>query len=282
MDKTTVQAAFVAAGLSQRVKDIEVLARPSIRLYAHAVEESSLQVGASKLGGLPDLPSGTAWPEWNGLPLSFLAQIHLDDLYSYDVQRVLPRHGMLWFFYDAQQQTFGDSPADAGGWRVLFKEDLRGLQRTPFPARLSGKSQFHACSIRFACEITLPQQPELELANFDWTDEDVKRYETLLSQFPDSADRAAIHHRMLGYADALQDDMRLQCQLMTHGVTNSDDPSIDELSKGASDWQLLLQVDSDEHAGMRWATAGMVYYWIKLADLQACRFDKTWLVLQSE
>ncbi len=282
MDKTAVQAAFIEAGLSQRVGDIDVLARPSIRLFPSPVDELSLPVGVSKLGGLPDLPAGIAWPEYNGLPQSFLAQIHLDDLRYYDVQQVLPQHGMLWFFYDAQQQTFGDNPADVGGWYVLFQEDLRTLRRTPFPAQLPAESQFHACKIHFACEITLPQQPELELVNFDWTDEEVKRYETLLSQFPDPVDRATIHHRMLGYADVLQDDMRLQSQLMTHGVTSSDDPRIDELSKGVSDWQLLLQVDSDEHAGMRWATAGMVYYWIKLADLQACRFDKTWLVLQSE
>ena len=282
MDKAVVQAAFVAAGLSQRVKDVDALAQPSIRLFTVPAEESSLPVGVSKLGGQPDLPAEIPWPVWNNLPQSFIAQIHLDDLCSYDAQRVLPPRGMLWFFYDAQQQTFGENPKDVGGWRVLFKEDLSTLQRTSFPAQLPTHSRFSACSIRFACELTLPQQPQLELATFDWTAEEVRRYETLLSQFPDPADRAAIHHRMLGHADALQDDMRLQSQLMTHGVTRSDDLHIDELSKGAPDWQLLLQVDSDEHAGMRWATAGMIYYWIKLANLQACLFDETWLVLQSE
>jgi uncharacterized protein YwqG len=282
MDKTSIQAAFVAAGLSQRVREIETLARPSIRLYPTAVQESSLPIGVSKLGGLPDLPAGTLWPEWKGLPQSFLAQIHLDELPSFEKQQILPPHGMLWFFYDGQQQTFGDNPADAGGWRVLFRENGAPLQRTQAPAKLPAQSRFRACSLRFACEMTFPQQPELELAGFDWTDEEVKRYETVLSQWPDPTDRAAIHHRMLGYADTLQDDMRFQCQLMTHGVTSSDDPRIDELLKGASDWQLLLQVDSDEQAGMRWATAGMVYYWIKLADLQARRFDKTWMILQSE
>jgi uncharacterized protein YwqG len=130
--------------------------------------------------------------------------------------------------------------------------------------------------------MTLPQQPELELANFDWTDEEVQQYETLLSTFPDPADHATIHHRMLGHPDTLQDDMRLQCQLTTHGVTSPDDPQIAALSKGALDWQLLLQVDSDEHAGMHWASVGMIYYWIKWTDLQAHCFDKTWLVLQSE
>src|SRR5436309_15893649 len=117
MDKTAVQAAFIAAGLTRQLKDVDVLARPSIRLLTTPFEESSLQVGVSKLGGLPDLPAGTPWPEWNGLPQSFIAQIHLDDLHSYDVQQILPRHGMLWFFYDALQQTFGASPEDAGGWR---------------------------------------------------------------------------------------------------------------------------------------------------------------------
>ena len=279
MDKMSALAAFEAAGLSQRVREIEILARPSVRLYTTAVQESSLPIGVSKLGGSPDLPAGTLWPEWKGLPQSFLAQIRLDELPSSERLQVLPPHGMLWFFYDGRQQTFGDNPADAGSWRVLFSEKVATLQRTPAPAKLPAQSRFQACAVRFAYEWTFPQQLELELTSFDWTDEEVERYETTLSHWPD---QAAIHHRMLGYADTLQDDMRLQCQLMTHGVTSPDDPRIDELSKGASDWQLLLQVDSDEQAGMRWATAGMVYYWIKLADLQARRFEKIWMVLQSE
>lgn len=282
MDKTAVQAAFISAGLSRLVKDIDTLTRPSIRLFASPVQESSLRIGISKLGGLPDLPAGTAWPEWNGISQSFIAQIRLDDLRAYDVQQVLPQHGMLWFFYDAHQQTFGENSADAGAWRVIFQEDLQRLQRTQTPANLPTKSQFHVCTIRFACEMTLPQQPELELSSFDWTKEEVQQYETLLATFPDSADHATIHHRMLGHPDTLQDDMRLQCQLMTHGVTRPDDSRIAELAKGALDWQLLLQIDSDEHAGMQWANTGMIYYWIKSADLRSHRFDNIWLVLQSE
>jgi len=45
---------------------------------------------------------------------------------------------------------------------------------------------------------------------------------------------------------------------------------------------LLLQIDSDENAGMRWGDEGMLYYWMKRDDLQRQRFDTTWLVLQSE
>ena len=76
--------------------------------------------------------------------------------------------------------------------------------------------------------------------------------------------------------------MRLQCQLVSHGITDETDPHAAELAKGAMDWLLLLQIDSDEHAGMRWGNAGMLYYWIKRDDLKAQHFDDTWLVLQSE
>ncbi len=76
--------------------------------------------------------------------------------------------------------------------------------------------------------------------------------------------------------------MRLECQLASNGVTDIDDPRAAALSKGAMDWQLLLQVDTDDTIGMRWGNTGMLYYWISLADLQARRFDSTWLVLQSE
>jgi uncharacterized protein YwqG len=283
MDKAGVQEAFIKAGLARVVKDIDFLVRPSIRISTTPVEETTLKIGASKIGGVPDLPPGANWPQWKGVPQSFIAQIRLEDAQPYDVNKVLPPAGMLWFFYDATQETYGENPADRGGWFVLFKnDDLKGLQRASAPATLPAESRFKACSLHFAHEITLPQQPELEIPHFDWTDEEQDHYEQLLSTFPDPADHAAIHHRLLGNSDTLQDDMRLQCQLTSHGVVDMDDPRVDELSKGAMDWQLLLQVDSDEHAGMRWANAGMLYYWIRQEDLRARQFDHTWLVLQSE
>ena len=124
MDKAGVREAFVKAGLSRVLKDLDFLVRPSIRLSTTAVEEASLKIGISKLGGVPDLPPGVAWPQWKGVPQSFIAQICLEDVQSYDVNKVLPSQGMLWFFYDAQQQTCGENPADKGCWRVFFKEDL--------------------------------------------------------------------------------------------------------------------------------------------------------------
>lgn len=283
MDKAFLPAAFVGAGLSRLPKDIDAIARESIRLSATPADESTLEIGASKLGGVPDLPSGTTWPQWKGLPQSFIAQIRLRDVHQCDTDGLLPASGMLWFFYDAQQQTFGADPADRGGWCVLsLDDDQTSLERTPAPTELPASSQFTACSISFASEITLAQQPKLEIANFDWTEEEQKNYETLLSTFPDATDHAAVHHRLLGNPETIQDDMRQECQFASHGVTDVNDPRAAKLSKGAMNWHLLLQIDSDEQAGMAWGNTGMLYYWIEKADLQAHRFDRTWLVLQSE
>ncbi len=283
MDRASVQAAFNAAGLSRCVKDIDYLARTSIRLQATPGDETSIPVGASKLGGVPDLPAGVNWPEWQGLPQSFIAQIRLADAQPYDTNHQLPPQGMFWFFYDAQQQTYGADPTDKGGWRVLFTNtDKPSLQRTPAPTSLPATSQFHACTLTFANEITLSQQPQMEIPHFDWTTDEQQKYENLLSTFPTPADHAAIHHRLLGNPDTLQDDMRIQCQLTSNGVTDINDPRASALEKGVKYWQLLLQIDSDEHAGMNWENSGMLYYWIREADLKAQQFDATWLVLQSE
>jgi uncharacterized protein YwqG len=282
MDKAGVKATFVAAGLSRLLKDLDFIAKPSVRLYTTPTDEGNLSIGASRIGGIPDLPPRIPWPEWKGLPQSFIAQIHLDDVRQYDTNAELPQTGMLWFFYDAQQQTYGADPADRGGWRIIFSEVYSGLRRTSAPANLPAASQFKACSTSFASEITLSQQPKLEIPDFDWTADEQQKYETLLSTFPNPADHAALHNRLLGYPETIQDDMRLECQLASHGVTDLNDPRAAELSKGAMDWQLLLQIDTDERIGMRWGDAGMIYYWITRSDLQAHRFDRSWLVLQSD
>ena len=282
MNKTSVQAAFVAAGLARLTKDIDAIAKASIRLFTTPVSESTLAIGTSKLGGLPDLPADVAWPEWKGTPQSFIAQIRLDDAHTHDVDGVLPEHGMLWFFYDAQQQIFGADLTDKGGWSVLFAEHPANLQRISAPTTLPPTSQFRSCAFRFATEITLASQPQLELPHFDWTNEEQKQYETLLSNFPTPEDHAAIHHRLLGNPDTIQDDMRMQCQLASNGLTDASGPNADEQAKAAMEWHLLFQVDSDEQAGMLWANTGMLYYWLKRTDLQAHRFNAAWLVLQSE
>ena len=44
-------------------------------------------------------------------------------------------------------------------------------------------------------------------------------------------------------------------------------PRYGQLAPGAADWRLLLQIDSDDDAGIMWDTTGRVYVWIREQDL---------------
>jgi uncharacterized protein YwqG len=80
--------------------------------------------------------------------------------------------------------------------------------------------------------------------------------------------------------------MRLECQLVTHGIYCGDpsgyrDPLRAELEKGASDWQLLVQFDSDEtRLGWMWGDLGRVYFWARQQGIEAMDFTNCWAILQ--
>lgn len=283
MQRVEIEAAFISTGLARRIPEIDHLVRNSVRLLTRPVDEATLRPGVSKIGGHPDLPVGTVWPTFKGRPQSFLAQIRLVDVSIYDTSGLLPRQSMLWFFYDANQETFGEKPQDRNGWRVLFSaRQPASLQRQTAPTKLPPASLFHSCALTFRNELTLALQPELEIPTFDWSDEEQQAYEHVLETLRKPTELALPRHHLLGYPDTIQDDMRLQCQLVSHGVTTIDDPRVARLQTGASDWLLLLQIDSDAGARMHWSNSGTLYYWIKRADLLARRFEQSWLVLQAE
>jgi uncharacterized protein YwqG len=283
MNRADALAALSSAGLASISHDLDALMKDSIRITAHSIDDAVLAIGASKLGGEPDMPVGTQWPTGKGQPLSFVAQIRLPDVAPLDPQLALPLGGMLWFFYDARQETYGADPADRGGWAVLYGAgDLGTLVRRSAPAMLPSSARFKPCAATFTGEVTLPQQPELDIPTLAWTSQQKEAYENALGAFPSPSDRALPHHRMLGNPDTIQDDMRLECQLAANGVSDASAPAAAALKAGAKNWRLLLQVDSDDTLGMRWADAGMLYFWIENDALAAHRFDNVWVVLQSD
>jgi uncharacterized protein YwqG len=282
MDSAQTQKALVSAGLSRLAPELTALALPSIRLATTPMDEAKLTIGASTFGGLPDMSIGTAWPIRNGVAMSFIGQIRLEDARRLDENHQLPLTGLLAFFYDAQQQTYGDDPKDHGGWQVYHFADAAQLQRNSAPVDLPGDARFKPCALAFSTELTMPLEPQLERADLTLTAEEQKAYEAFLSSYPTPQGSRGIRNRMLGYADTIQDDMRLQAQLVSHGLTDSDDPKAKALLPGAMDWMLLLQVDSDPNAGMRWASEGRLYFWIERAALAAAKFDDVWVMLQSD
>jgi uncharacterized protein YwqG len=90
-------------------------------------------------------------------------------------------------------------------------------------------------------------------------------------------------HRLLGHPETIQGSMELECQLASNGVAGRSHRTAraKALKAGAADWQLLLQIDS-ENDGPQWCWGdfGRIYFWIKRQDLAALRFDDVWLMLQ--
>ncbi len=274
-----VQAALEHAGFKSLVPHLDVITRPSIRVQSTPAEDETLQPGTSKLGGLPDLASGVAWPEWQGVPQSFVGQIRLADVQPFDAEHVLPTNGLLSFFYNAKQDTYGVA-GDAGSWSVFLLEDTANLKRTPAPQNLPAASQFKASALTFSSQLTLSPQPQLEVPGLPWTDADQQRYDPIYAQFTNDPGDTTPRDQLLGHPLTLQDDMRVQCETASQNMTgNTDSP---DLAKKALRWQLLFQIDSDERIRMQWASAGLLYYWITREDLAAHKFDRTWLVLQSD
>ncbi len=213
-------------------------------------QDPDLPLAASKLGGRPDLPEETRWPSFEGKPQMFVAQVNLGEITGLDKDSALPPRGVLSFFF-AQQWRIGFDPADWGSYAVRFTEDPSRVTRREPPAEL-------------------PQALELPAAGL----------RTTLEALEAEAGLGPARHRLLGHPDVVQGDMQRECEAVTAGLEDWAN-STERTQAGASDWRLLLQVDSDAVSGMEWGDVGRLYYWIRGVDLAERRFERVWGIHQS-
>ena len=130
-----IRVALRAAGLERLAEVADRLTLPAIRIEPTMVDEDTIPVGASKLGGRPDLPPDMAWPERDGKPLGFLAQFNLAEVAPYDVEKALPPSGVLYFCYDFAAAPWGLYGEDRGKWIVRYSSlKPQSLRRIEWPA----------------------------------------------------------------------------------------------------------------------------------------------------
>ncbi|HLJ80476.1 MAG TPA: YwqG family protein [Ktedonobacterales bacterium] len=288
-----------AAGIPRIAHEIEGLIRPSIRMRTFSVSECELEVGHSKIGGLPDLPPYLSWPTWQGMPLAFIAQINLAEVAEYDRAQELSRSGILYFFYDAEQRASGLDTSECEGWRVLyFPHDISHVSPAAPPTEVLPLGPYTPCGVTFSSELTLPTMESEHLTNLglDWETmysrergtPEIKRegenYLSLHEQVGKLYGESGLIHRLLGYPDPIQNDVQLDCQFASHNLLSDRAAWSDEargaLREGATDWCLLLQVDSDDAAGMMWGDVGRLYYMMPRRALAQRDFSQVWLIMQ--
>ena len=276
------------AGLGRLEAAVSGLSETSIGFWLTAPPEKYDISPPSKLGGDPDVPGRFEWPESDDRPIDFLLQLNLSELKNMEMARLLPRSGVLSFFYDLEAQPWGYQLSDRTRFKVIHFSETSTFVRRKRPDGQPPK--LGERRLDFFPRISIPHLRsqagdvlELRSQMSDW---ELDRYAKFASDYErrQGPPLSETNHHFLGYSENIQGDMQIQAQLVSNGITdgsNMADPRRTEVEAGAADWVLLLQLDSDPSADLDWGDGGMLYFWIPRQDLRERKFDRVWAVLQS-
>lgn len=261
--------------------------------------------GRSKFGGKPHLPADFEWPWYHGekleydgkgfttttanCPLTFLLQIDLGEAAPLDRDGLLPKSGLLSFFYELDSQPWGYSPAHGGGARVYWFPEELALGETDFPEEL--EEDFHLPELSLSLEAVpgLPDWSDLDtLAPEvpDLLEDDYDRYKELKKELGAASEYQS---HLLGYPDLIQNPMGPECEQVARGYDCGKGPlglspeEQEEISAAAGDWTLLFQmgtVEDGEDFELMFGDCGCLYFWIRRQDLADRAFHKAWALLQ--
>lgn len=276
----SIRELLIRNGLSRIAPDVEAAALPSVFLTATEPSEGP----CCRLGGRPNLPPDLGWPAWRGRPLSFVSQLDLTAIAQADALG-LPQQGSLYFFYEGGREAWGFDPEERGCSQVIYSPgSLREHPLRQLPEDLDADLRFPGVRLDpGAMCLSLPAAGDQVLLALDLNREESDAYWECYEEWRQSM--PPTDHRVGGHPEPIQDDPKLHAQLASHGIGGSGSNSIQRgrelgLLPGAAEWQLLLQVGSEEAAEMMWGDVGLLYFLIHRSDLAQRRFERAWLVLQ--
>lgn len=285
-------------GTNMNIKEkLESMAKNSIELKIQ--DNEVYELGATRFGGQPDVPSDFIWPTYMGesydhvvkeRPLSFLAQFNCADFAKYDTEHLLPDHGLLSFFYELDSMCWGFDPKDKGCARVYWFEDISALSAAEFPADMEEDFIMPMVKIALSQKPSYPSWQDFTEAFPDDDDDEAFNiaWEELTGEDEDDLpDRS----QLLGWADVIQNSMFEECDIASKGYYLGNPEGWRKIPKDirqeaeqtAKDrWMLLLQLDTVEcdDFELMFGDCGHIYFYITKEDLKARRFDNIWLILQ--
>jgi Domain of unknown function (DUF1963) len=229
---------------------------------------------AAVLGGQPRLPRSVGWPAWEDHgPLSFVAAIDCAALAAVPLDITLPQAGALLFFYfdgqyDNHAATIGYwDPATLAGARVLYAGPGEVTSTRACP---DGIKPYERVNLAVEQIVTFPgfEHPDLQ-AMFKAPGEDLRSF--LKHPVNDDGFGEALHerragpfHQVGGYATPVQGPVEYEAAMAAVGSVAYDDPLV---AAEQARWTLLIQVDSDDRAGMMWGDCGALYWLSRREDL---------------
>ena len=293
-------------GLMRKLKTI---AKKEIRISAER-PAAPLSATASRIGGKPAVPKDFEWPRYAEplyqdessikafvkkiagikdspqfappVPLAFIAQINLKDVAELDEENLLPKSGILSFFYELESQPWGMYMTDRGAARVFYFPDEAALTVAEPPEDLSTDWQSQEFALRFESRISLPSLGEYvydDGEDYEWDDFQQCRAECgYFDAEKDFGDEP--HIKMFGYPDVIQNPMEEECERVTMGFLRDGNVSYtaDAVYERSKDWTLLFQLHSNLE--FMFGDAGNIYFWIRKEDLRDRKFENVWFILQ--
>ena len=251
-------------------------------------------IDKSKIGGKPYLPKDFIWPYYQGLPLSFLAQINLEEVSSLDKDKLLPDKGILYFFYELETQEWGYSPQNKGCAKVFYFEDSSNFELIDFPKNMEDDYKIPEFKINFKSNISLPSYEDF--FNLVEDKEELKDitenefYDIYHSAYDELSKKYLVpiekYIKLLAYPDVIQNSMEEECAAVARGFNMGGigypKKYKEEIKKASKDWILLFQMDTVETSDyeLMFGDCGHIYFWIKKEDLANKNFDNIWLILQ--
>ncbi len=275
-------------------KELLKTARNSIRLTVGGKTDEI--VGATRFGGRPDVPEDFLWCRYEGegtfdsevksRPLSFIAQFNMEQMSKYDTDELLPKTGVLSFFYELETMKWGYDPDDKGCARVYWFPDTEKLRTADFPEDLDFDYRLPALKITAKAERSY-QSYEDFLLQREKLIENWEDFEAAQKSL--GIDESGVITKLLGWANPIQGNMTTECELVSRGyylgegvsdVTRLDMQEAEQWS--GEDWLPLFQLDTvtDGDFQLMFGDCGRIYYYIRRDDLKARNFDNIWLILQ--
>ena len=259
------------------------LLRPAV----HLVPAPDGSRPVARLGGLPDLPEGIAWPTWSGHgPLSYVGEILCASLADFELDVPLPATGRMLFFYFDGSDDHGASTV--GTWDASTLDGARAFHvdhDVPHAPRgvPEGLGVYPERWLAGRQILTAPgwEHPDLAAA-FMSPDEDDESF----MDHPVNADdfneelqerHGAPLHQIGGYAHPVQGPVEDEVALaaLDNQVPHGDA----RLDTEARRWELLLQIDTDDDVDMSWGDAGVLYWMARPDETASGDFSKisfTW------
>lgn len=236
---------------------------------------SACSCGGSKFGGIPDVPAGFDWPQFKEQPLTFLAQLNCAELHRIQPNLPLPSNGMLYFFADAAMETTPDELNGSSARPLVFANNAVGLSPTEAPGEQT--QLLPEFPMDFALVSTLPDRETEECRAMQLSADELERYTELHSEL--TTESGTPWHQFGGYPTNIQGDVRIEFD-WTPDTAPGGGAAQSVKTTPVGEWQLLLQLDSDDDLNVMWGDAGTIYFGIRETDLRAGHFDRAAVAFQ--